>query len=106
MPRIVERPIARQELTAIATRIGQDRPATAQRFLAAARNAYELLATMPEVGTNWETVNPNYQGVRYFPIRRFRNFVIFYRPLSDGVEVLHILHGARDLQGFFAANEE
>jgi toxin ParE1/3/4 len=28
----------------------------------------------------------------------FRNYLVFYRPIEDGVEVLTVLHGARDLQ--------
>jgi plasmid stabilization system protein ParE len=27
----------------------------------------------------------------------FRNYLVFYRPIRDGIEVLTVLHGARDL---------
>jgi plasmid stabilization system protein ParE len=53
----------------------------------------------------WEPENPHFGGVRYFPIPRYPNYVIFYRPLSDGVEILHILHGARDLGPLLKADE-
>jgi hypothetical protein len=26
--------------------------------------------------------------------------VTYYRPIADGVEVLHVVHGARDPRGF------
>ena len=26
----------------------------------------------------------------------FRNYRIFYRPVTDGVVIVHVLHGARD----------
>jgi plasmid stabilization system protein ParE len=29
-----------------------------------------------------------------FPVRRY---VVFYRPLVDGIEVVRLLHGARDV---------
>jgi toxin ParE1/3/4 len=29
------------------------------------------------------------------------NFVIFYRPMDGGIEVVRILHGARDLPPLF-----
>jgi len=32
--------------------------------------------------------------------------VIFYHPLSDGVEILHVLHGARDLEAILGAEAE
>lgn len=97
MIRIVERPRARQELEDIAVHIGQRRPAAARRFLQAAQKAYDLLASMPESGTLWAAEQAAFAAVCYFPIPRYPNYVIFYRPLADGIEVLHILHGARDL---------
>lgn len=105
MARIVERPKARQELEDIAVRIGTDRPSAAQRFLATARKLYATLAAMPAMGSLWEPENPRFAGVRHFPIPRYPNYVIFYRPLSDGVEILHILHGARDLRTILQAEE-
>jgi toxin ParE1/3/4 len=28
----------------------------------------------------------------------FRNHLIFYRPIDDGIEIVRVLHGARDWQ--------
>ena len=105
MPLLIERPRARQELEDIAVRIGIDRPSAARRFLLAARKTYNNLAAIPEMGALWTPENPHFQGLRYFPIPRYPNYVIFYRPLPDGVEILHILHGARDLQSVLAKDE-
>src|SRR5262245_24511888 len=97
MARIVERPRARQELEDIAVFIGTDRPSAARRFLAAARKLYEMLAGLPEMGARWEPEDPRFEGLRHFPVPRFPNYIVFYRPVADGVEILHVLHGARDL---------
>jgi toxin ParE1/3/4 len=105
MARIVERPEARRELEDIAVHIGTHRPSAARRFLATAQKLYATLAAMPALGSLWEPENPRFAGVRYFPIPRYPNYVIFYRPLSDGVEILHILHGARDLGPLLEADE-
>jgi toxin ParE1/3/4 len=105
MARLVERPKARQELEDIAVHIGMDRPSAARRFLAAAQKTYTALAAMPEMGVLWEAENPRFQGLRHFPIPRYPNYVIFYRPLPDGVEILHILHGGRDLQFILEAED-
>ncbi len=104
MATIVERPIARAELEDIAVLIGKHRPFAAKRFLAAAKKTYELLAVMPDMGTVWAAENPGFVGVRFFAIPRYPNYVIFYRPLPDGVEILHILHGSRDLQEFLESD--
>lgn len=31
----------------------------------------------------------------------FKNYVIFYQPATDGIEVLRVLHGARDVHRVF-----
>lgn len=98
MARIVERPRARTELEDIAVHIARNRPSAARAFLAAARQAYDTLAAMPEMAAPWEAEDQRFAGIRYFPIARYPNYVIFYRPLPDGVEILHILDARRDLK--------
>src|SRR6266852_4541481 len=83
MAGLIERPKARQELEDIAFYIGIHRPSASRRFLAAARKTYATLAAMPEMGSLWKADNPRFQGLRYFPISRYPNYVIFYRPLLD-----------------------
>lgn len=29
------------------------------------------------------------------------NYVIFYRPIGDGIEIVRVLHGARDIDAAF-----
>jgi hypothetical protein len=35
--------------------------------------------------------------MRRWPIQGFDNWLIFYLPRRDGVEIVHIVHGARDI---------
>jgi len=37
-------------------------------------------------------------GLRSFPVGRY---AIFYLPIPDGVEIVRVLHGARDLDAIF-----
>jgi toxin ParE1/3/4 len=106
MARIVERPKARQELEDIAVYIALRRPSAAARFLTAARKAYETLATFPEMGSRWKAENRRFQTLRYFPIPKYPNYVIFYRPLAKGIEVVHILHAARDIRALLESEKE
>ena len=106
MARLVERLRARRELEDIAVYIGRRRPSAARPFLAAARKTYDTVAARPAVVSNWKPEDPRFEGLRYFPITRYPTYVIFYRPLPDGVEVLHVLHGARDLEGIVEAAAE
>jgi len=47
----------------------------------------------------WDARDPELlDGLRSFPIGKY---VIFYVPRSRGIEVVRVLHGARDLKLFF-----
>jgi plasmid stabilization system protein ParE len=36
----------------------------------------------------------------------FDNYLIFYREMRDGIQVLHVYHGARDIEALFEENCE
>jgi toxin ParE1/3/4 len=38
--------------------------------------------------------------LRSFPVGRY---VVFYMPLDDGVDVIRVLHGSRDIDAIFRA---
>jgi toxin ParE1/3/4 len=56
---------------------------------------------MPGMGAMREFSNPAHKGIRSWPITDFENYLIFYRPIDDGIEVVPILHGARDIDQIF-----
>jgi toxin ParE1/3/4 len=97
-PRIVRRAEARQDLVEHFVFIGQDSIDAADRFLAAADSAFEQLAQMPEMGSPREFRNPYLVGIRQWRIPGFEKYLIFYRPIADGIEILRVLHGARDIR--------
>lgn len=101
--RILKRPRARLDLDdAAAFSQEQSGPERAIRFLRAAESTLAMLAGMPGMGTRYEPDEPLHAGLRYFPIARHRKFLVFYRPLPDGIEVLRVLHGARQIAGILA----
>src|SRR5262245_50912947 len=101
MPRIVRRPEALNDLEEIQFAIGQNSMMAPERFSVAAERAFELLASMPELGGRFESDHPILSKLRVWPIRRFRKYLILYRPLSDGIEVVRVVHGARDIEALF-----
>ncbi len=54
-----------------------------------------MLAEHPGMGTSFDDLAP---GLRGFPVGRY---VIFYRCRQDGIEIVHVYHGARDLRSQF-----
>jgi toxin ParE1/3/4 len=59
------------------------------------------LADAPTIGSSWETDNPKLTGLRVSAIRGFGKYLIFYRPIKNGIEVVRVLHGARNLKKVF-----
>lgn len=89
---------AKRDLLAIAHYLEQTASlATAMRFLNAAQSAFESLARLPGLGSVWESPKSRLRNVRVWPIRRFRKYLIFYRPKRNGVEILRVIHGSRNI---------
>jgi plasmid stabilization system protein ParE len=53
---------------------------------------------MPELGSLCEFDPPHLADIRSWTLRKFRHFVILYRPMEDGVEVIRVVHGSQDMQ--------
>ena len=91
------------DLEEIRNYIAKQRPAAAERVLDGLHEGFQLLAENPLMGALREDLRPN---LRVFPGRgAARNFVIFYYPAADGIEVSTVIHGARDYPSLFAAWE-
>ena len=104
--RVSQRRRARQDILELVTYIAADNPIAA----AALYDAYEhILATtlteMPDIGRPYPSAEARLQGVRTLSVGRFRRYLIFYRRTDDEVEVLRILHGARDLRSILSEEE-
>jgi toxin ParE1/3/4 len=70
----------------------------ALRFLESTQTCFERLLEMPELGAIRTFENPELEGLRMFPVAHFEAHLVFYRPTSRGIEVVRVLHGARDLK--------
>jgi len=97
-PRIVKRPQARQDMLDHFAFIGEDSPAAAERFFDAAEEAFQRLAEMPNLGRRWISASPHLGDVRVRIIHGFPNYLVFYRRIEDGIEILRVLHSARDIE--------
>lgn len=96
--RIVRRPKARQDIVEIAIYLAERSIEASDAFLEAIQSAFQLLASLPEMGSPRRFQSPRLAGMRMWPVEGYENYLIFYRPLSDGIEVVRVLHAARDIQ--------
>jgi toxin ParE1/3/4 len=53
---------------------------------------------MPGIGSPQSFENPMLAGVRRWPVEGFENYLIFYRTDDEHVEIIRVLHGARDIE--------
>jgi toxin ParE1/3/4 len=61
----------------------------------------DTLARLPFSGTLQETKHIELAGRRKRRIKGFRNHLILYFPLPDGIDVIRVVHAARDLEYLF-----
>jgi len=101
MAKIIFSEYVEPELTAIWEFIALENIDAADRFLESAQVTFQELAQMPHMGRARNFPHDRLRSLRSFRVKNFANYLIFYRPLPDGIGVLHILHGARDLERFF-----
>jgi toxin ParE1/3/4 len=95
-------PAAVRDLDDHAVYLGSRNPRAEERFLDAAEKTFDLLAQSPEISPIYETENPRLAGLRVRTIRGFKNYVLFYRVTTDLIEIIRVIHGARDLSAILA----
>ena len=92
MTRILKTPKAEADLDDIWLFIARDSITNADGFLDKLLETCSLLASHPLIGSD-----KNYLAnkLRSFPVDKY---CIFYFPLEDGIEIVRVLHSARDIQ--------
>jgi toxin ParE1/3/4 len=103
MPKFILSEFVEPELDAIWEYIAIDNMDAADRFVEAAYGTIQELAQMPGMGRKRDFLQARLRELRSFRVKDFENYLIFYGPIPDGIEVFHILHGARDIDRFWAA---
>ena len=91
-------PQARRDIVEQARYIAEDNPDAADRFLDFVEQALSALADMPHMGALRTFDNPALERIRMWPIKGFEKHLIFYRQIAGGIEIIRVLHGARDIE--------
>jgi toxin ParE1/3/4 len=95
MPLVYRTSQALLDLTEIALRIAEENPTAADRWIDSIDEKCQMLARASEIGRKRPDLAVD---LRSFPVGKY---VIFYRPVSDGVQIIRVLHGARDIPSLF-----
>lgn len=100
---VVRHPEAREDLDAIVAYLARHDPRVAVRFIDAVAETAAFVDRMPRLGEAYPGPSPTYAGVRRTGVKTFRKYVPYYREIEGGIEVLRILHGARDADAIFGS---
>jgi toxin ParE1/3/4 len=83
---------AENDLIEIWAYIARDNPPAADRLLDLLDEKSRMLAQNPKLGAVRDDIA---EGVRHFPVG---NYLILYRDIGEGVEVVRYVHGMRLLR--------
>lgn len=97
MARLVFSLLAASDLDGIQAYVARNNPHAALRLADRIEETCRRLAGRPLIGRERPELAP---GLRSMPVGRY---VIFYRPIPDGIEIARVLHGARDVGSAFKA---
>lgn len=92
---VVITPVAHREFFEIVDHLEERSPAAAQRLSDTFAHQCRLLGQLPGIGRMREEFGA---GLRSLVIEKY---VLFYRAFPDRIEVVHILHGSRDIAALF-----
>ena len=91
MPRVLRTERAAVDLIDILTYLRARSPTLADSFERDFDEKTRLLAQFPLMGRDRSDLAPRVRGSLVKP------YVILYRPLDDGIEIIRIIHGSRDV---------
>ena len=99
--KIIRREKAKADVTELADYIAIDNLDAAERFIEAAESAFRFLSETPGAGATREYFTRELSGLRMWPIRGFEKHLVFYRETPEGLEIVRVIHGARDIPSLF-----
>jgi len=95
---LIVRRRALEDVAEIAEWISLDNPVAAERFAAAFAKDCGRLTEFPRIGRSVTNSGRTLRGLRYRGISGLESWLAFYRVTADTLEIVRVLHGARDLR--------
>ena len=96
-PRVRLHPLVPADLPSILDYLAKRSGATADRFGAAVESTLDALAALPGKGSPKHFRGRHLSDLRTWHVSGFPNYLIIYYPIPDGIRVVGIVHGSRNL---------
>jgi len=84
-----------RDLEELCDYLAQNLPQAASRIFDSIRQRCKLLSQFPNMGKSYDRLTPNLRG------SGIEDYIIFYYPRQDGINVVRIVSGYRDLETLF-----
>jgi toxin ParE1/3/4 len=88
-------PQAKDDLEGIIIYVSEYSLESAKKTVKELIGKFKILAENPKLGV---LKDKYFIEIRSFP---YKNYVIFYFPIEDGIEIYRVIHGARDIDDLF-----
>jgi toxin ParE1/3/4 len=94
---------AQRDLERIHAFVAQDNPEAANQVFVAILDRADRLALAPQSGHVLKRAQARHKHVRWTIVTEYPNYLIFYRPIPAGIQVVRGLHAAQDWTRFFSS---
>jgi len=99
MKRYLINVLASQDLNEIADYFTANNIETGERFFQNFARRCQQLVNFPNLGRSYTEIRPDLRGLS------LNGYIIFYRILDDGIEILRVVSGRRNLPSLFEEQE-
>lgn len=89
-----------QDLSDICEYIAQSNPSAASKLFDAIRQKCKLVVGFPNMGKSYDKMAPKLRG---FAVD---DYIVFYYPREDGIDVAPVVSGYRDLKLLFSESDD
>jgi toxin ParE1/3/4 len=103
--RIIIRPKASVDLDEQFAYIAEGNLDAGLSFFDATRQTFSQLAQLPSIGSVYNVRNPRLVGLRKWAVKGFEKHLIFYLEGDECIEIVRLIHAARDISQILAEEE-
>ncbi|MDR3424598.1 MAG: type II toxin-antitoxin system RelE/ParE family toxin [Alphaproteobacteria bacterium] len=99
------RPRADREIDALADYLARSNVSVALRFLGSVQEVFDLIGKQPGIGSLRYAHLPMLEGLRVCSVSGFEKHLVFFIERHSYIDVIRVLHSARDLPAALAEDE-
>ena len=97
-----KKPQAERDIEECFVYIGENNLDIAVHFLVAVEESIEEIGRNPRIGSLRNFKDARLKNLRMLPVKNFREYQIFYINEAETIEIIRVLHRARNTQDIFS----